>query len=501
MAMLATDYLDDTTRRLPQKTAFVDAKRSVSFSLLREEALKVSLALVGGGVFRSPVAVYMPKSASTVAAYMGILYSVNSIAPLDAKAPTKRTAKIIAALAPAAVITDREHEKDIAAVAGAAKIFVYEDMMSAPADETLALSRHELAIDADVAYIHFTSGSTGAPKGVVVNHRSVIDIAEWITDTFGIDENRVMGNEAPLHFSLSVQDIFACMRTGCTMYLMDASLFIFPAQLMLFLTEKNIDTMVFVPSVLVGIANSGILTELPSLPPFKNIFFCGGQMPVKQLKIWRNAFQNTKFVNLYAMTEITAMCAYYVVDRDFADGEPLPIGKACRNKEIILLGEDNKPVADGEVGEICVRGGCVGLGYYGDAARSAAAFVQNPLENNYCERLLRTGDLARKNERGELVYVSRKDFLIKHNGRRIELGEIEIVISAAANVDECCCIYDNIKSEIVLFYAGKATAKEILSEAREHLPRYMLPTRIIRIEKLPLNQNGKIDRLKLQKEL
>ena len=206
-----------------------------------------------------------------------------------------------------------------------------------------------------------------------------------------------------------------------------------------------------------------------------------------------------EFINLYGMTEITGFCVYYVVDRDFEDDEPLPLGYPCRNRDVFVLNEKNELVKGGEIGELCVRGSCLGFGYLNQPERTARAFVQNPLQNIYPELIFRTGDLVRYNERGELIYVSRKDFQIKHMGQRIELGEIETVLSAMAGIELNCCLYDKDKSEIVLFYTGTATTREILKYAKQYLPRYMVPGRLIPLESMPMNLSNKIDRVELQK--
>lgn len=499
MLRLVTDYLDETVERYPNKTAFVDQRREITFYALQQEAYHIAAMLVGKQLFKAPVAVFLEKSVECIASFLGIAYSGNFIAPLDTKMPRKRIEKIINILHPAVIITDSAHVKEAEMFSQGAIVLIYEEAQRIQPDVKHVKEQRSRVIDADVLYTFFTSGSTGTPKGVVISHRSVLDNVDWITGTFGLDDTCVIGNEAPAYFALSSPDIFSAIKLGCTLYLMDPSIFVFPAQLMQFLVEKQINTITWVPAVLSNLAHVGILEELQKLPPLRHVFFCGGTIPNRHLSIWRKRFPQTKFINLYALTELTAFCTFYVVDRDFTDEEPLPIGFPCRNKDVFVLNEKNELVQGDEVGELCVRGSCLGLGYFDRPERTAASFVQNPLQTHYPELILRTGDLVRYNGRGELVYVSRKDFQIKHMGQRIELGEIETVLSAMEGIELACCLYDKEKAEIVLFYTGTAESKEILQYAKQSLPRYMVPGRLVSLESMPMNLSNKIDRVELQK--
>ena len=229
------------------------------------------------------------------------------------------------------------------------------------------------------------------------------------------------------------------------------------------------------------------------------ILFSGEVMPVKHLNKLKKYLPHVQYVNLYGPTEITCNCTYYIVDRDFSEHETLPIGVPFPNERVLLLGEDGHEVtAPGETGELCVSGTAVALGYYRDPERTAASFVQNPLSSDrYRDILYRTGDLVRINERGEMVYVSRKDFQIKHMGHRIELGEIEAHLGAVPGVERALCVYLHEKGKILAFTTGPADRQTITAALRETLPAYMIPNLFMRVEEMPLNKNGKIDRARL----
>ena len=212
------------------------------------------------------------------------------------------------------------------------------------------------------------------------------------------------------------------------------------------------------------------------------------------MKLWRTALPNTRFINLYGPTETTGICCYYEVDREFSEDEVLPVGWPFPNTEIILLDENNRVSKSGEQGEICIRGTRLTLGYFADPDRTAVVFVQNPLNPHYPELIYRTGDMGRYNDRGELVFVSRKDHQIKHMGHRIELGEIEVIANMREGVKTACCIFDNVKKKIILFYVGDVTPAEMTTYIKEKLPRYMVPNVVRQLDEMPFTPNGKIDR-------
>jgi acyl-coenzyme A synthetase/AMP-(fatty) acid ligase len=218
--------------------------------------------------------------------------------------------------------------------------------------------------------------------------------------------------------------------------------------------------------------------------------------PTKHLNIWRKHLPEAVFVNLYGPIEITVDCTYYVVDREFRDDEPLPIGFACSNTSILILDEHDQPAAANQPGELCVRGSSLALGYWNDPEKTAKAFVQNPLNKHYPELIYRTGDLVCRNDRQEILFLGRKDFQIKHLGYRIELGEIEHLVTGTGLVDNACVLYHRERKEITLFFEAKAQvqASTIRQGLAAVLPKYMLPTVFRQLEALPRNPNGKIDR-------
>lgn len=495
-----TDYLDDTAAKYPDKTALIDGQGTLTFSELRNGAQHIASFLADRPLYKKPVAVFLPKCKECVMTFMGIAYSGNFYTPIDTAMPASRIEKILQTLEPTAIITDEAHKEQALNLPGQVQVLTVEKLLTTPVNQPLLAKVSAHIIDTDVLYVFFTSGSTGMPKGVTISHRGVIDYTEWVTETFHIDQNHIFGNQAPLYFDNTVLDIYQMLKTGATLCLIPENLFMFPPMLLDYMREQEINIIFWVPSALSFVANVGILAN-KLVPSLKKVLFCGEVMPNKQLNMWRKAYPNVLYANLYGPTEITDVCAYYIVDRPFADNEPLPMGYPCRNTDILVLDETDKPVEGEAIGELCVRGSSLAYGYYRQPEKTAAAFVQNPLNTAYPEIIYRTGDLVRYNERGELVYVSRKDFQIKHMGYRIELGEIETAVSALDGVTMNCCLYDTVKSLITLFYTGEAADKEILAALKNLLPAYMLPGAVHHLDSMPLNLNGKIDRTLLQSQL
>lgn len=497
MARIITDYLDHAVLQHGDKCAFADEKEKLTYKELQEEAFHIAEGLIHYGIFKKPVAIYLDKGIHVISAFLGTAYSGNFYSPLDTEMPISRISKIMSTLLPSVIITDEQHEVEAAQFAGNAKILLLEEMIGQDICEEEIRSIVDRVADTDVLYVLFTSGSTGMPKGVVISHKSLIDFTEWGSHYFGIDDSYIFANQTPFYFSMSVFDIYQTIRNGATTYIVPKQKFSFPTLLMEYLAEKHINTLYWVPTALSMVSILGAL-DSPHLKDLRNVFFSGEVMPTKQLNRWRKEYPQVRYVNLYGPTEVTDVCTAYVLDRDFDDTERLPMGQACRNMDVFLLNDHDQLVKGQEIGEVCVRGTGLAYGYYGDKTNTEKAFVQNPLQKAYPEIIYRTGDLAQWNERGELVYASRKDFQIKHMGHRIELGEIEAAVSSIDGVDSNCCLYNLKKSLIILYYTGTIEPDQLTEQLKKLVPEYMIPNRKKHIDSMPLNLNGKIDRQKLK---
>lgn len=495
-------YLWKTVERVPDKIAIDDNKEQVTFSQLQQSSIKIAEAIRALGLRKSPVGIYIPKSAKMIQAFAGVSLSCNFYVPLDTKSPDARVQSILQALGAKVVVTLDSLKTKVEQL-GNFQVLVIEDILCKK--EVIAFDLRDYIgnqTDLDPVYSIFTSGSTGTPKGVVISHRSVIDYIDWMIDRFGIDGNRIMGNQVPFYFDVSVSDIYLMYATGSTLVIIPEMFFSFPTDLIDFINQKRIDFVFWVPFVLINVANVDIFKE--KMPQYlKDVFFAGEVMPNRHLNYWRKYLPQCRYVNLYGPTEITVISTYYEVDREFADDESLPIGYACNNCDNIILVDGKRDAQINEKGELAIAGTCLALGYYGDWEKTNKAFIQNPLNDKYREFVYLTGDVCFKNERGEIIYCGRKDSQIKHNGYRIELGEIENAVLASKIVDNCCVIYDHTNKKIVLFYEARDEIKliDFRKAISSHVPKYMLPSDYIWEQTLKRNQNGKIDRSYYNKQI
>lgn len=502
MNRIVTDYLDRAASNFPNKFAFVDDSRKITFQELQSEAQQIGMKLIEKNIFKQPIVIFLDKSVECIAAFMGIAYSGNFYTVLDTKMPLARIEKILSTLQAEFIITDENHKEYVDSFANGATVFNYENFVNERniVDPKLITSIVNKIIDTDVLYILFTSGSTGNPKGVIISHKAVISYTEWGSEAFGINETTTFGNQTPFYFSMSVFDIYQTLCNACTMYIIPISLFSFPVKLLTYLAEKHINMIYWVPSALCLVANLRALGK-KDISCVQQVLFAGEVMPAKQLNMWRKNLPNALFANLFGPTEVTDICNYYIIKRTLLDNEPVPIGEACKNMGILILNKKNQPVIGSEKGELCVRGSSLAYGYYNDAEKTKAVFVQNPVNPYYEEKIYRTGDLVHYNDLGELIYDCRKDFQIKHMGHRIELGEIETVVSSVDGVMQNCCLYNTMELKIVLFFTGDILESQLLDAIENLVPIYMVPKRIIKLDQMPLNLNGKIDRVKLKEQL
>ncbi len=490
-------WLDEAAERTPDKLAVSDIETSLTYAQLRDASASVGSWLIGRGMRpRQAVALFLDNSAPALAGMLGAVRAGGFYSVIDTRQPASRVLAICEALAPFVVLSDAASIEAVREMlAGTPREVVpLEEALAAEALPAELAAVRSQALDIDPLYVNFTSGSTGTPKGVIINHRCVIDFIGQFCETFGIGEDDRFANQAPFDFDVSVKDIYSALSVGATVHVIPRAFFSEPTKLMDFLCEREVTTLVWAVSALcfVSIMN-GLDYRVPET--VRRVIFSGEVMPPKQLRIWQRALPDAMFVNVYGPTEITCNCTYYIVEREYADDEVIPMGRTFPNERVMLLDEDDREVVEpGCEGEICVSGTSVGLGYLGDADRTAEAFVQNPLNGLWLETIYRTGDLAHYDDNGNLVYDSRKDHQIKHLGHRIELGEIEACSQAADGVDRACCLYDARRKKLLLFYVGALDKSELASHLRERLPQYMVPGKMRQIEAMPLTKNGKIDR-------
>ena len=360
-------------------------------------------------------------------------------------------------------------------------------------------------LGSDIAYLMFTSGSTGLPKGVAITHLQLINFIAWTRQEFDIRKGDILSNVNQMFFDNSVFDFYSSLFNGAALAPIERSLLKDPQRLVQTINEAGCTIWFSVPSLLIYLAATRVLTH-HSWPSVRAIIFGGEGYPKPELRKLYEWFGNrSRLVNVYGPTECTCICsAHDIREQDLADSIGLPpIGHLAPNFRGLLL-NGNEPATLGDTGELCLIGPNVGLGYYRDPARTDAAFVPNPFCDTHREYMYRTGDLMRvAPEDGLLHFSGRKDNQIKHMGYRIELEEIEFALARLPGVTQCAVLYSRVRSQfgsLLAYVTGDADqldAHHITTQLRLILPEYMIPRRIEILSALPRTASGKIDRVTL----
>ncbi len=504
------EYLESSAENYPDKIAFSDGVQGISFSSLCDKAKRVGSYLAGRGYYRECVAIFMKKSPDAIAAMLGVIYAGCYYVIIGAEMGRERVNEILGKLRPRAVIHDRETSdvemngvevknpcdtRGLALLDGTpcgAKKYAFYAAAACFVDHGALERIRERQIDGDPVYVVFTSGSSGESKGVVASHASVIDYTETLCAALGFGSDTRFANQSPLYFDAPLKEIMPTLKLGASVFFVPREYFLFPIRLCEFLNTHRINTVCWVSSALAILSRSGAL-ELKKPKFLSKICFGSEVMPTSEYKKWRTAYPDATLVNLYGPTEATGMSCYWIADRELSENEPIPIGKPFCNTEILLVC-GNRRASEGECGEIFIRGRGVTLGYFGDKEKSDLAFVQNPMLDSYHDRVYRTGDIGRYNERGELVFVSRCDRVIKRQGFKVCLDEVEAAAEQCDGILRAAAIYDESEQRIFLYYTGRECGNELLRELRARLSRQSLPDRCIHLEIMPQTANGKKDR-------
>ena len=508
----------------PDAVALVFKDTRLTYGALEEASNRLAHLLKDAGCRRGDrVGLLMPKMPTAIVAMLGALKADTIYVPMDPASPAVRQARVlevsdcrcILAAGPVgpmlrdALATATLQQRPvigwldgaIAPEADAAPVFTSRDLAACPATAPASSNG-----DGDVAHILFTSGSTGLPKGVMITHASVVHLIQWARAYFGIAAADRISQHPPLRFDVSTLDVFGTLWAGAELHLVPPELNLLPHKLAQFIREARLTQWFSVPSVLNLMANFDVVRQ-DDFPALRRVLFAGEVLPTPTLIHWMRRLPHVQFTNLYGPTETTIVSSYYTVPRCPADErEPIPIGSACGGEELMVLDEQLRPVAPGEIGDLYIRGVGVSPGYWRDLEKTRSVFLPWRDGAGTHDRIYKTGDLARRGDDGLFHYVGRADTQIKSRGYRIELGEIETALHSLPGLRESAVVA--IKSEgfegwlICCAYVPASDIGVSVQSLRkclaEVLPAHMLPARWIRYDALPKNDNGKIDRPRLR---
>jgi amino acid adenylation domain-containing protein len=518
MSRLLQHALTAQAERRPQAVAVAMNETRLRYGELESASNRLARTLRAAGVERGDrVALLLPKSPRAIVAIVAVLKADAIYVPLDPTGPVPRLARMLDVTAPRCLLAE-------AAVAP-----VVVDLLAAsppraglalgwldgpapaplpapgPADFSAADvgAAADGVLDAsndasDPAYILFTSGSTGVPKGVVISHANVQHFVDWATTYFGLGPDERASGHSPLHFDLSTFDIFGTLGAGGELHLVPPGLAVAPDAVPRFIREAALTQWFSVPSLLTYLVKFDAV-QANDFPSLRRLLWCGEVLPTPVLRTLMSRLPHVRFTNLYGPTEATVASSYYTVAACPAtDDTPIPIGTPCAGEELRVLDADLRPVPAGALGELYIGGVGLSAGYWRDPQKTAAAFVTD----GGGVRLYRTGDLARRGADGLFYFVGRVDSQIKSRGYRIELGEIEAALHHIPELREAAVVAIDTGgfegATICCAYApapgAPVTPVTLRRALAAMLPVYMLPARWCRLDRLPKNANGKIDR-------
>ena len=487
------ERLEMTAQNSGWEAGIDDGNVFMSWKDVLEIARKIGSALAGNTRRGMPVAVLMEKSAFAVAAMFGVLYAGCFYTMIDPGLPDNRIAEMLNILEPALILTDLKDGGSADRFAECGRVMTIRECLRSETNMELLEDIRRKSNDTDTLYCMFTSGSTGSPKGISVSSRAVSDFITHFVETVRITKEDRIGNQAPFDFDVSVKDIYSCVFTGATLVTIPQKLFATPPCLLDYLCEKKITTLIWAVSALTLISSlKGLQYRVPK--DVRKVMFSGEVMPAKQLRLWQEALPDARFINLYGPTEITCNCTYYPIDRRFADDERLPIGIPFPGREVFIADENGNEIREAErVGEICIAGESLSDGYYHNPKETEKRFRRKSDGRLYYS----SGDLGYRGTDGLFYFSGRADFQVKIMGRRIELEEVEHSLARMEGVDRACCLVRRERSQIIACYTGEAEPKSLREDLRKYLPFYMVPQKIIRVDDIPLNKNGKTDRKRM----
>lgn len=494
MRLNVLSYLEESAAGLPEACAVVDERGSLTYAELMDNCRRVGSALAEREVLGCGVLVCMEKSMPALVAQLGVLYAGGFYVPVDPDIPAERLGHIVEAVGETLVVVDETTAPRLVEMQLGVELVPYESLSGHEVDEAALADARSRVLPTMPAYTLFTSGSTGVPKGVVISHQAIISFIGAFVPAVDIRQTDRLGNQAPFDFDVSTKDIYSTLATGATLVIIPRRLFMQPVELVHYLERQQVTVLIWAVAALCLVSTYHALGEA-DLSRIRAVMFSGETMPLRHLKAWRKVLPEATFVNLYGPTEITCNCLYHVLSAEEGYEEGIPLGVPFAHCGVVLVDENGHEVTEtGVEGELLVRGASLALGYLANPEQTERVFTQSPANPHYPDRVYHTGDVAKLDAQGRLIFCGRRDNQVKYLGHRIELEEIDLAFERMEGVEQCRCVFDDNRKFLRGFYTGEADPAALAASAREALPPHMVPATLRHLDAMPLTKNGKVDR-------
>lgn len=508
----------NSATRLPKKVAFTDGQKTLTFQELKNRMDQVANLLQTLDVKKGDrVGVYLNRGLETAIAIYGIMRAGGIYVPLDSNSPAKLTRFLIKDCSIKILITNPSQTRNVKIVLSEkhdleTTIGLREDVgisnISWKEVETQStdFKPHFDILEEDPAYIIYTSGSTGNPKGIVHSHYSGLSYARLTADLYGINENDIIGNHAPVFFDISLLGYFTAPLVGASTLIIPDAYTVLPASLSQIIEKEKLTIWYSVPLALIQLSQKGMLEDR-DMSSLRWVLYAGEPFPPKYLRQLMLQWPHAQYSNIYGPAE-TNQCTYYNILNPPESEGAIPIGKVWGNTEMFIVDENDEEIAPGEVGELLIRSATMMKGYWQQPELTKRSMFERTNSQGFVETFYRTGDLVRQDKKDLLYFLGRKDHQIKTRGYRVELGAVEAVLVAHTMVSEAAVFSVKKEDETLAISAAVILNKEsnidekgLIDFLKKDLPFYAIPEQVFILEKFPRTGSGKVNRTEIKKEL